>query len=215
MFKVSNFKDWDDSFVELLCHVGFPRDTLLKEYMFKTRDNKVLRADYVISINEPLAIIEIKAGKIDLQTETRRIKEMVMSYDGDIEWYLVILQDLPDGGKYYKFNRFEQKLEPISAFPTYDYFKSVKRKRIIDNLNESNDWFRWVATVLGIILIAYYGYIVHFLALDIKTNQLVILWAAIVLILFPFFTKIKIAWLEIERMPKNKEVEPIKKSKIP
>lgn len=208
-FDVNNYSDWDAAFWEILMYLWYPRDTLIKEYSFKTPDNKILRADYVISINEPLAIVEIKVWKINVSEQTKNIIRMIQSYDWDIEWYLVVFDNLPDWVKYYKLNKYEQKLEPLSNFPTYEYFRLLKTKKIIGDLNKSNDWFIWISSILWVITIFYYITIVHLCSIDIKTNQLIILWIWIILILLPFFTRIKIAWIEIERIQKSKQEDKI------
>lgn len=210
MDDITSYIDWEDTYKMILEHYWFPEDTIIREY--KLKNNFI--ADIVISINEPLAILEIKVWKVDLKEYTKQLIDMVYTFDKPIEWYLLVIDNPKkwslNPAKYYKLNLLEQNLEPIKYFPNYWYFKSLKTKKIISDLNKSNKIFIWLSVSFWVLFLIYH-FTLLFLNHDITNNQLIILLAWILLIMLPFFSNIKIAWMELSRLPKWEKVDEVKK----
>lgn len=212
MEDITSYKDWEDAYKMILNYNWFPEDTIIRDYKLKNN----LTADIVISINEPLAILEIKVWKVDLKECTKQLIDMIYCFDKPIEWYLIIIDNPKkwslNPAKYYKLNLLEQNLEPINYFPNYWYFKWLKTKKIISDLNKSNKLFIWLSVTLWIFFIIYH-FILLWINHDITNNQLIILLTWILLIMLPFFSNIKIAWMELSIVPKWEKIEEKKDTK--
>lgn len=203
MFNVNNYNDWEETYETILTNIKwFPKDTIIKEYKI---NNSNLRADFVISINKPLAVIEIKVWKIDLIKTEEQVIKLTNCFNDDVEWYVVFFDNEPNNVKFYKLNKISQKLENIHDIPNYSYFKLLATKSIYKELNESNKIFNFFSPFIWILMIFYHIFLVYFSIIIIDTNELIILLVWIWLIFLPFFSKIKIASLELERIPKSEK----------
>ncbi|MDD5376625.1 MAG: type I restriction enzyme HsdR N-terminal domain-containing protein [Candidatus Gracilibacteria bacterium] len=181
---------------------GFPEETLIREYKIKDKDNKVRFADFVVNINEPVAIIEVKKGKVNLTDARVQIKSLLDSFEKDIEGYLATFDENTKTSKFYIYNKTKNELEPINMIPSYEYFRSLRTLEIKENIKKSTNWLMVASLPMGIFSLIGAIYLVSH-KISVENTQFYIYGLGILLILLPFYEKIKIAGVELE-ISKNK-----------
>ena len=207
MIKITDYKDLDYLFYRILINKkGYPEDTIIREYRLKNNN----RVDILININEPVAIVEIKTWNIKINELENQLINLSNSFDENVEVYWVVFDNpkvnIKEILKVYKLNKLNKKLESIDYFPDYAYFKSLKVKKLYTELKESWELFKYLAMFLWFLLVIYHFILVFYLKINLETNQLLILLTWIWLLFFPFLSKIKISWIEIERLPKSNKI---------
>lgn len=180
----------------------FPEETLIREYKIKDKDNKVRFADFVVNINEPVAIIEVKKWKVNLTDARVQIKSLLDSFEKDIEGYLATFDENTKTSKFYIYNKTKNELEPINMIPSYEYFRSLRTLEIKENIKKSTNWLMVASLPMWIFSLIWAIYLVSH-KISVENTQFYIYWLWILLILLPFYEKIKIAWVELE-ISKNK-----------
>jgi hypothetical protein len=103
--------------------------------------------------------------------------------------------------KFYAYNKAKNELEPINMLPSYWYFRSIRNKEIKENIKKSTNWLMVVSLPFWLFSITWAIYLISH-KISVENTQFYIYGLGILLILLPFYEKIKIAWVELESSKK-------------
>jgi hypothetical protein len=203
------------AFAEYLITIGYPKDSIIYEPAFLTKDGKRWRPDFLIidpAKNERLAIIEIKSSITSNQESIRNQLRAYSKSIGNDKIPVFLITPAIDGSSQYPFDFYifnndgELAKSELSLFPTFAALSAEETAERKDDLRtkktKTSENFKYVCWALSFLLLiiaiadligSRYDMII------INTERMAILGACVALIIIPFAQKFKGLGIEFEK----------------
>lgn len=203
------------AFAEYLITIGYPKDSIIYEPAFLTKDGKRWRPDFLIidpAKNERLAIIEIKSN---ITPNQKGIQNQLRAYSksiGNDKIPVFLITPASDEASQYPFDFYifnndgELAKSELSLFPTFAALSAEetaeRKNELRTQKTETTEKFKYVCWILSfpLLMIVIADFIAsHHDIVIINTERMAILGACVALIIIPFAQKFKGLGIEFEK----------------
>ena len=202
-----------DELIGYLKRHGYPDDSFAIEYNL-ARDCYVDLAIIDRTLNIPIMLFELKSIKNDhiIQMGIRHIRRcQAYLEDKDIPLYLIVPKDTEPFFEAFRANpptpadnqNLNGQVKEDMNFGRFKYNKNTRLSKARENKVEKKhkmvDAFKWVCWSIAMLLIII-GFLMTVGVIIMTRNELYIFASAIVLIICPFVSSIKILGIEIKQL---------------